>query len=267
MLPTLINGMITIFLLGLLGSLGHCVGMCGPVSILLTRPARAAGLTSRRLTLWIAPLHLGRLVTYMLLGTAATLVGHVFSRLVMFLSACVAPGTLPPSGAEGGDILFLRYAQGSIALLLAAAFVYMALATLGKVPPVETLLSNLTSRWGQMVRSMTTPATRVRPWRPLSLGLVWGLLPCGLVYSALLMASTAAQPWQGGLLMLAFGAGTIPATVATGWLGTREGMTLRHGARTLAALLIFIFGVQMALRGLAAWGVVGHFRLGHFMVW
>ncbi len=267
MLPTLVNGLFTTFLLGLFGSLGHCVGMCGPVSILLTRPARAAGLSSRRLALWMAPLHVGRLTTYALLGAAVTLLGHLFARLVAFLSTCVAPGSPSPSGAEGHDVALFRYAQGGIALVLAAAFLYMSLATLGKVPPVETLLGNLTSRWGQAVRAMTRPATGRSPWRPFALGLVWGMLPCGLVYSALLIASTAGSPWQGGLVMLAFGVGTVPATVATGWLGTRGGVTLRQGARTLAALLILLFGVQMALRGLAAWGLVGHFRVGPFMLW
>ena len=261
------DAIFTAFLIGLLGSLGHCVGMCGPVTLLLTRPVRAMTTPSRAIAFsWLTSLHLGRLMTYTLLGGFVAALRLGLSRLGTFLAACVAPGATLPTQPNGVLGVF-RYFQGGVALGVAALFVYMALATIGRVPSVEVLFTTLTQRWGTLVRAYTAPASRGPAWRPLSLGLVWGLLPCGLVYSALLIAATAPSVWQGGVTMLAFGAGTLPAMATAGWLGARGHVSMRQGARYLAALLIFLVGVQMALRGLAAWGVVGHARVGEIMLW
>ena len=261
------DAIFTAFLIGLLGSLGHCVGMCGPVTLLLTRPVRAMNSPSRSLALsWVAFLHLGRLATYTLLGTFVVLLRLGLGRLTRFLSACIAPGLAAPRAPANMMDVF-RYLQGALAMVLAAVFVYMALAAAGRVPPVEVVLTAFTRRWGNLARAYTAPASQMPRWRPLSLGLLWGFLPCGLVYSALLIAATTPSTWLGAVTMLAFGLGTVPAMATTGWLGTRERFSWRQGARYVAAVLIFLVGVQMALRGLAAWGVVAHARVGEVMLW
>ena len=80
--------------------------------------------------------------------------------------------------------------------------------------------------------------------RALGLGLLWGLIPCGLVYSVLLVAATSASATNGALVMLAFGAGTTPAMLLTG-LGAARLAQLMQDRRTRlgAGLLIVMLGI------------------------
>ena len=86
------------------------------------------------------------------------------------------------------------------------------------------------------------PVTNVR--RALGLGLAWGLLPCGLVYSVLLIAAASAEGSQGALVMLVFGVGTTPAMLMTGLGAARVAAALqRKRTRLGAGLLIVAVGV------------------------
>lgn len=235
--------MLLSFLLGLMGSLGHCVGMCGPVVALLTRQVGRAGpdnasAQSARVVL----LHVGRVGMYASLGWAAGALGQMVGMAL--------PG--------------LRRAQGMLALIVAATALYMALALLGRVPSPEVRLAGLTRRWGRAVQRLTTAERRPSA---LLLGLLWGLLPCGLVMTALLAAGASGTPWDGALTMLAFGLGTYPALWTIGWLTERGVVRTRLRTRQAAALVVFLFSSQIALRGLAAWGWVGHLHLGGLMLW
>ena len=80
--------------------------------------------------------------------------------------------------------------------------------------------------------------------RALGLGLLWGLIPCGLVYSVLLVAATSASAPDGALIMLAFGVGTTPAMLLTG-LGAARLAQLMQDRRTRlgAGLLIVMLGI------------------------
>ncbi len=234
---------ITLLFMGLLGSLGHCVGMCTPVTLLLSRPARRPedGMVSRG---WMALLHLGRLSTYALLGVLAGILGHL----------------LDPWRTS------LQPLQGLVALLLASSLGYMAAAVAGWAPPVETLWAGWTGRWGRAVRGLL-PQTSAHPLHAYGLGMLWGLLPCGLVYAALILAATMGHPLWAAAGMLLFGLGTLPVLAGMGWLVARGDLQRRERWRRAAALLLLLFSVQMALRGLAAWGLVPHFRLGGLMLW
>lgn len=237
------SGVLFALLLGLMGSLGHCVGMCGPVVLLLTR--RAAGHTSGATSAPggnVALLHVGRVATYATLGWAAGALGQVLGVAL--------PG--------------LRRAQGVLALIVAFMAVYMALAILGRAPSPEVYLAGLTRRWGRAVQRL---ATVDRRQSALFLGLLWGLLPCGLVMTALLAAATTGTPWNGALTMLAFGLGTWPALLTLGWLTAHGVSRTRFWTRQAAALVVLLFSTQMALRGLAAWGWVAHFHVGRVMLW
>ena len=234
---------ISLLMLGLLGSFGHCVGMCSPVTLLLTRPAQR-GKSSRAVHGWLPLLHAGRLSTYALLGALVAGVGQALTR------------TVPQ----------VRYVQGLLALVVAGVLIYMALAAAGRVPPVERAFTVLTRRWGDAVRQWTVLATP-RRYHAFLLGGLWGLLPCGLVYTALLIATTTGNPLSAAVGMALFGVGTLPAMLGLGWLSTQGHLPSREVLRYLAAGLIFLFGIQMALRGLAAWGWVAHTRVGGIMLW
>ncbi len=233
----------TLLLMGLLGSLGHCVGMCTPVTLLLSRPAQQSPTTPPSRT-WVFLLHLGRLTTYAGLGAVAGLLGHALQQATRNL----------------------RPLQGGLALLIAAVLLYSGLALGGWLPSLETLWSGGIRRWGRAVRKVSH-ITAPKPIHAYGLGLLWGLLPCGLVYAALLLAGATGQPFQGALAMFLFGLGTVPAMVGMGWLALRHDFTRRGVWRYAMATLFLLFGLQMTLRGLAAWGWVAHFHVGGFMLW
>jgi sulfite exporter TauE/SafE len=77
----------------------------------------------------------------------------------------------------------------------------------------------------------------------VALGMLWGWLPCGLVYSTLLWAASQGQPGHGGVLMLAFGLGTMPLLLVTGMAGAGAQRWLkRRGVRQAAGGLLIAFG-------------------------
>jgi sulfite exporter TauE/SafE len=87
------------------------------------------------------------------------------------------------------------------------------------------------------------------PGRALALGLVWGWLPCGLVYTSLIWTLSAGGPVQGALLMLSFGLGTLPNLLAMGLVATRLARFTRLvWVRHTAGTLVLLFGVMTLAR-------------------
>jgi len=258
--------MLVAFMLGLMGSLGHCLGMCSGVALLFSRQGVASGRS-------VLLLHLGRITTYSLLGLAAGILSRGF---LLALSYCGVPGAA--IGPDNNDLMShstgtalpsLSQVQGFLAILVAGMAGYLTLALLGRVPSPEVYLIKLTTRWGRLMRSRRGGGNSL--YESFLYGLIWGLLPCGLVLTALLAAAVRGSPWQGALTMLAFGLGTWPALLGVGWLarwGERRAWPWSpHLARHLAALVVVLFGTQMALRGLAAWGWIDHLHVGGLVVW
>jgi sulfite exporter TauE/SafE len=264
--------MLAAFLLGLAGSFTHCVGMCSGVMLLLGRGRNIAG--------WrLLVLHGGRIAAYVLLGALAGLAGHTLAGATGLHNHGAGAHELAPAWPG------LAVGQGALALISAAVAVYMALALLGRAPSPELLLMGVTRWWGRTALSLRgTPfATRQSPSETpgiasahttglamtFFLGLFWGLLPCGLTLAGLLLAGAGGSLWAGATTMLAFGLGTLPLGLGVGWTAGRVRPSPQWIARLrpLAALIVFIFGAQMALRGLAAWGWVAHTSLGAMPLW
>jgi len=215
--------------LGLLGSLGHCVGMCSAVVILFDRQP-----VFQNKFAW-ALAHAGRVTAYALLGL-------VF-------------------GAFGETLWAFDKLQAVLSILFALVAFYMASAFIGLTPSPELLFAPLTQRWGRAVRafkSASLPAVYL-------LGVLWGFLPCGLVLTALLTALASKSAVSGALNMLVFGIATVPSLFAVKWLANRS--QSRVWSRGLAALVMMLFGFQFAMRGFAALGLVGHLMLGELMIW
>jgi len=255
--------MLSAFLLGLFGSVGHCTGMCSGVALLLGRTTGARG--------WrVVLLHLGRVTTYSAMGLAAGALGYALAGMC--------------GGQVGATPTGFMIIQGGLAFLAAAAAIYMAVAFMGRAPSPELLLSRVTGWWGRTMRRITAS----RPAPPSSnqggnsfiaglrslvstyaLGLLWGMLPCGLVLMALLLAAVSGSAQRGALTMALFGLGTWPLVLGV-TLAPRTQLLQRKAApwvRPATAAIIMLFGVQMALRGLAAWGIVEHTHLGKVMLW
>jgi uncharacterized protein len=91
-----------------------------------------------------------------------------------------------------------------------------------------------------------------RAFRGYPLGVALGFLPCGVLYAAIAAAAATGSPWGGALAMLCFGMGTIPALLATGWLGVTAGQSFRRQLTALTpavlvfnAALLMVLGVRM----------------------
>ncbi|NOH01886.1 MAG: sulfite exporter TauE/SafE family protein [Chloroflexi bacterium] len=217
------------FLLGLFGSLGHCVGMCSAVIILFDRQP-----IFQNKFAWVLA-HAGRITTYSLLG-------FVF-------------------GMFGQTLWSFGNLQAILSILFALIAFYLASAFIGLTPSPELLLSGWTQRWGKAIRNFKTASL----WTSYLLGLLWGLLPCGLVLTALITAVASKSAWLGALNMLVFGAATIPSLLAVKWLAAKSASRL--WSRGLASLVLMLFGFQFAMRGFASLGWVDHLTLGSFMFW
>lgn len=216
-------------LLGLLGSLGHCVGMCSAVVMLLDRQP-----SFQNKSAWLLA-HAGRISTYTLLGFIA--------------------------GALGQSLYSFNTPRAILSLLFSVFAFYFALAFAGFAPSPELLFSGLTSRWGRLMRGQK-PASFSTPYL---LGLLWGLLPCGLVLTALFNALASVNIFQGTMDMLVFGLATIPSLYAVKWL--TQQMVARTWSRSLVSLIMMFFGFQFAMRGFASLGMVGHLMIGQVMLW
>lgn len=220
------TGFIALFLVGLLGGV-HCVGMCGGIvgALSMGGPAR-----------W--SLHLaynaGRIFSYALAGALVGALGSAGLGL---------------SGQIPVRLIFYFLAN---AMLVALGLYLIGLS--GALA--------LTERLGQVLWQRIQPLTRrFLPVRSLAqafpLGLLWGWLPCGLVYSALASALTAGSAQRGALMMLAFGLGTLPNLLLAGIVLARLNEFVRRPqVRLIAGLLVLGFGV---------YGFIGLSRLLHWL--
>lgn len=212
---------------GLIGSL-HCLGMCGPLV------AVAEGMRSRSGAPWAQlPLHVGRIITYTLLGILAGLVGAAVNT----------------SGMAVG-------VHGAASVLGGVAMILFALVLLGWLPWRHAL----TVSQGAVSRFVRGLASR-RPLSGVALGLYWGLLPCGLVWGMLAGAAATGSPLHGAAVMAVFGAGTVPALLVAGGLASLLGPRVRAQLPRFAAGTVLLLGVLMVLRGAAGAGLIGHLHL------
>jgi sulfite exporter TauE/SafE len=211
------TGYIAVFLIGLLGGT-HCVSMCGGIvgALSVQMPGRAG----RQWPLHLA-YNLGRVATYTVMGAAL--------------------GTLGTVGLLFNEVLPIQLGLYVLAnLMLIALGVYLTGFT-RLLAPVERLGLKLWQRV-QPLTKRYLPARSVREALPL--GLLWGFLPCGLVYSVLTTALVTGSAARGGLLMLAFGLGTLPNLLLAGMLFKRFRDITRNGkVRIVAGVLVLGFGL------------------------
>lgn len=225
------NIMLTLFAGGLVGSFSHCAGMCGPF-VLSQLTARLDAEPAVPLTEWrrlrgaaLLPYHAGRITTYSLLGVAAATFAAPLKAQPWFHALAF---TLLVAAA----LLFLGQALRQLQPLLRRFAVWRL--------PVPVLPAAI-QRW--QARLFAAPTG----WRGYALGLTLGLLPCGLIYAALLVVAAQADPLLALFGMLAFGLGTVPALVLVGiggqYVTARWRALLRYGAPIVMganALVLFM---------------------------
>ena len=208
---------LTALLFGLLGSF-HCIGMCGPIAFLMPVDHK----NPSKKFFQILSYHSGRLLTYATLGF---ILGTLGKRLQLFglqQQVSIAVGILMILVIVIPSRLFRTY-------------------NLGK--PIYKLVGRLKSALGQQLKSK-------RPETFFTLGVLNGLLPCGLVYMAVFGAIASGSSLQGGLYMLFFGMGTIPLMTTAIYLGNFLKGKARQRIQKVIPIVIVLMGCLFILRGL-----------------
>ncbi|RUO60322.1 sulfite exporter TauE/SafE family protein [Pseudidiomarina insulisalsae] len=204
-------------LMGLAGA-GHCLMMCGGLA-----GALPGGQGQRPALLMLISYNLGRISSYMLAGA-----------LVGAISQAALGGVTPA-------LLALRFLA---AFFLIALGCYLGGWWLG--------LQRLEQLGRPLWRHLAPLAARLRQHHSISAryiaGMVWGWLPCGLVYSALSWAALSASATSGAIYMLFFGLGTLPAMLAFGWFsGALQSILKGRGFRQAMGVLMIIYGLWVAV--------------------
>lgn len=205
------------FSMGLLGSL-HCAGMCAPIALSLPYPEQTRWGRLKSILLY----NTGRLITY-------SLIGLVFGLM--------------------GKGLFFAGWQRAVSIVMG---VFLLLVSFSLINPERSLMSNnYVSRAYLWLKQQLGKRLQQKGDRSIFLvGLLNGILPCGLVYLAIVGALTAEHAWQGMFYMASFGLGTFPLMIAVVW----SSVWLKPGIRTFFTRFypVFLFALAILLiwRGL-----------------
>jgi sulfite exporter TauE/SafE len=215
--PTLASA----FVVGLLGGV-HCVGMCGGIVAALTfglPPERRQGLVQ---TLpFLLAYNGGRIASYALAGAIMGGAGMLVARLV------------PVQVAQQALLVVAGLFMVAMGLYLAGWW-----SGLGRLERAGGVLWRRLEPFGRRLMPVRHPA------QALALGLLWGWLPCGLVYSTLVWSVSAGGAWQGAALMLAFGLGTLPNLLLMGVAAGAIARLARDArVRQVAGGAVVLFGL------------------------
>jgi len=203
------------FATGLFGAL-HCLGMCGGLA--------GGFFVQRQVQPRLAPqfiYHASRLFIYALLGMAGAWAGR----------------SLAQTGLTGKAQGILMMGAGLLILVLGLRMI-LARPRRPALAPTGGLEVRL--------EPMTRPP---RPWSPLLFGTLNGLIPCSLVFSIALKATATGDPGRAGLLMLAFGLGTLPMMAAVTGFGAFVGARARDFSARIAGGLVAILGLWTLYEG------------------
>ncbi|WP_026302731.1 sulfite exporter TauE/SafE family protein [Psychroflexus tropicus] len=207
----------TAFILGLLGSF-HCVGMCGPIALMLPvdryNPVRKAV----QITLY----HLGRVTTYALIGLVFGFIGESFALFGVQQQLSILIGLI---------------------MLSSLLFSESILGKLNVSKPIFRWVGKLKSELGASLKKKNLDTF-------FYLGFLNGLLPCGLVYMAVFGSIAISGLVESSLYMVFFGLGTIPlmsvVIYAKDWLNS----VLKFNPKRLIPIAVAIIGILFILRGL-----------------
>lgn len=205
------------FLLGLLGS-AHCVGMCGPIALALSggQASRARFVAGR------CAYNAGRVATYAAIGIPFGLFGQALRMAGLQQALSIAAG---------------------VVLMLGA----IAYAGAGHWWHPSGTLANWTGGmkrlWGRLILQRSLPAL-------FATGLLNGLLPCGLVYAALVGAAATGSAGGGALFMLVFGLGTFPAMLAVSLAGHLLQARVRRILQPMIPVGLAVVAGLLIVRGL-----------------
>jgi sulfite exporter TauE/SafE len=217
---------LALFLTGLFGGV-HCVGMCGGiVSVLGFNISQQKSQSSLSLLPILLGYNLGRISSYMLAGA---------------LMGGISAGVFSLHELRQYQTVLSDFA----ALFMIILGLYLANIWRGLVR-VESLGKKLWRHIEPLSRRFI-PVNNFSQAVPV--GIIWGWLPCGMVYSALIMALSSGSSAKGATLMLAFGLGTLANLLAMGFIaGQLAQFTRKAWVKMLAGILVMVMGLVMLLR-------------------
>ncbi|MBL7950354.1 MAG: sulfite exporter TauE/SafE family protein [Flavobacteriales bacterium] len=206
----------TAFVLGVAGS-AHCVGMCGPIALAVPSPRNTFGsrLTSSLL------LNTGRLMSYAFLGAAIGVFGAGMRLAGLQQVVSMAAGVLLLLTVMLPGLLERWSPTGRIAMVI-----------------------------GRLRHLLARNLARTAPETLFFTGVLNGLLPCGLVYAALIGTSAMSSPLEGSVFMALFALGTWPTLIALRMSAGLVGARVRERLRSISPLLVTLVAVLMILRGM-----------------
>ncbi len=220
-MEAIVGSYITAFLLGLFSTV-HCLAMCGSVigALTLSLPIEVRE-SQRKMLPYVFNYNLGRILSYTMAGA---LVGLLSSPLASF----------------NGHV-FLR----AVSIVV---MVGMGLYLAGWFPKFARLerIGAPVWRWLQPIGQKLLPVKAFS--QAFWLGIVWGWLPCGLVYAALAVAATVGEPVRASLVMLSFGLGTLPAVMGAGlFTGLLASLARAKHMRQVAGVSIIVMALLTLL--------------------
>lgn len=225
--PEFTTSYLVSFLMGLFSSV-HCIGMCGSIIGTLTLSLKAEIRNKKSLLLpYVFNYNFGRIVSYTLAGALA----GIIESLV----------TMPM-----GEITGYRLLQIFSAIIMASAGLYIA----GWFPRFAYIEKAGTHFWKliEPIGRRLIPVQSIH--QAFLFGMVWGWLPCGLVYAALALAATSGSISNSALTMLFFGLGTLPAVMS---VGIMTGILTRLSRMQRFKQAVGLFMIILALFSALPW--------------
>jgi len=207
----------TAIIFGLISSL-HCIGMCGPIAMML--PVDHKNPSKKALQVLIY--HLGRLTSYGILGLVFGLLGRGFYMAGIQQQLSIAVG---------------------VGMIVLAVVPEKILANYNFSKPVYRLITKIKSSLGAQFKRKTPDAF-------FTIGLFNGLLPCGLVYAALFGAIAMQNVTLGIAYMILYGLGTIPMMSAVVYVSSLLSMPFRSQLQRAVPIVTVVIGVLFVLRGM-----------------
>ncbi|NHQ89236.1 sulfite exporter TauE/SafE family protein [Janthinobacterium lividum] len=229
--------LVPMFLVGLAGSV-HCIGMCGGIVGALSLGGGAPAAAPARPVIAIA------VARPAVQANVLRVLAYNGGRIASYMLAGAMAGSL--AGAGMLHLASLQVAGYWLAnLMLVALGLYLMDAWRG-LAHLEAAGNVVWRRVRPLLKPLMPMDT---PCKALAVGGLWGWVPCGMVYSALLTAMLQGSALQGAATMAAFGLGTLPMLLGMGLLGTRlRAQMQRRPVRIASGLLVLGFGLLGLLR-------------------
>ncbi|WP_419769718.1 MAG: sulfite exporter TauE/SafE family protein [Candidatus Marinarcus sp.] len=215
--------LLSIITIAVLGSFGHCVGMCGGIVIAYSSTKVQSGWSKSKQTFSHILYSFGRVVTY-------TILGAVFGFL-------------------GSVVTFSRTTNGSLLLFTGILMLFVGLSLLGKLKFL-TFIEHTVAKQAWYQRSFKILITSNSLNSFFLLGMLNGLLPCGFVYFFAITAASTGNVYLGALVMFIFGVSTIPALFSLGFfVGLFKQSDFRSLMVKLAAIAVLFYGFYIIYLG------------------